>query len=299
MLGYTFTERVRHTLARARHEAANLGHPYVGCEHVLLGLLITIDGVAAAALKKFQIDPSMVEREVLRRVERGPALTGEPDLPYSSRAKKVLELSMAAARDLGHGYVGQEHILLGLIREGESIAAHSLAALGVDLEGAISEIRRLLGEDVAAISRAAPSARISGAQRARRDARERSGARREDLRLIDSIEANRRAPLAGDNPFRLQIELHRLDPPAGVGIARKAMLRQLLNLRYRETRGASRENRQEGRLDGDVHPRVDDRDPPGMVGVLHLDLVRMAHGIMITPDQDCEIDPSLVVPMIP
>jgi ATP-dependent Clp protease ATP-binding subunit ClpA len=150
MLGYTFTERVRHTLARARHEAANLGHPYVGCEHVLLGLSITIDGVAAAALKKFQIDPSMVEREVLRRVERGPALTGEPDLPYSSRAKKVLELSMAAARDLGHGYVGQEHILLGLIREGESIAAQSLAALGVDLEGAISEIRRLLGEDVAA-----------------------------------------------------------------------------------------------------------------------------------------------------
>jgi ATP-dependent Clp protease ATP-binding subunit ClpA len=150
MLGYTFTERVRHTLARARHEAANLGHSYVGCEHVLLGLLITIDGVAAAALKKFQIDPSMVEREVLRRVERGPALTGEPDLPYSSRAKKVLELSMAAARDLGHGYVGQEHILLGLIREGQSIAAQSLAALGVDLEGTVSEIRRLLGEDVAA-----------------------------------------------------------------------------------------------------------------------------------------------------
>jgi ATP-dependent Clp protease ATP-binding subunit ClpA len=150
MQGYLFTEGVRHTLARARHEAANLGHPYVGCEHVLLGLLITIDGVAAAALKKFQIDPSTVEREVLRRVERGSAPTGDQDLPYSSRAKKVLELSMAAARDLGHAYVGQEHILLGLIREGQSIAAESLAALGVDLEGAVSEIRRLLGEDVAA-----------------------------------------------------------------------------------------------------------------------------------------------------
>ena len=146
MDGYGFTEGVRHTLARARHEAAGLGHTHVGCEHVLLGLLHTIDGVAAAALKKCQVDPSTVEREVLRRVERGAAPTGDPDLPYTSRAKKVIELSMAAARDLGHQYVGQEHILLGLIREGQSIAAQSLAALGVTLDGTVSEIRRLLGE---------------------------------------------------------------------------------------------------------------------------------------------------------
>jgi ATP-dependent Clp protease ATP-binding subunit ClpA len=146
MDGYGFTEGVRHTLARARHEAAGLGHPHVGCEHVLLGLVHTIDGVAAAALKKCQVDPSTVEREVLRRVERGAAPTGDPDLPYTSRAKKVIELSMAAARDLGHEYVGQEHILLGLIREGQSIAAQSLAALGVTLDGTVGEIRRLLGE---------------------------------------------------------------------------------------------------------------------------------------------------------
>jgi ATP-dependent Clp protease ATP-binding subunit ClpA len=146
MDGYGFTEGVRHTLARARHEAAGLGHSHVGCEHVLLGLVHTIDGVAAAALKKCQVDPSTVEREVLRRVERGAAPTGDPDLPYTSRAKKVIELSMAAARDLGHEYVGQEHILLGLIREGQSIAAQSLAALGVTLDGTVGEIRRLLGE---------------------------------------------------------------------------------------------------------------------------------------------------------
>jgi ATP-dependent Clp protease ATP-binding subunit ClpA len=149
MQGYSFTEAVRHTLARARHEAAGLGHPYVGCEHLLLGLVLTIDGVAAGALKKVQVDPSAVEREVLLRVGRSTASPTE-DLPYTSRAKKVLELSMATARDLGHGYVGQEHILLGLIHEGQSIAAQSLAALGVDFEGTLNEIRRLLGEDVAA-----------------------------------------------------------------------------------------------------------------------------------------------------
>ncbi len=147
MEGYTFTEGVRHTLARALHEAAGLGQPSVGCEHVLLGLVRTMDGVAAAALKKFQVDPSTVEREVLRRVERGSASPiGEKGLPFTSRAKRVIELSMAAARDLDHIYVGQEHILLGLIREGESIAAQSLAALGVTLDGTVSEIRRLLGE---------------------------------------------------------------------------------------------------------------------------------------------------------
>jgi ATP-dependent Clp protease ATP-binding subunit ClpA len=148
MQGYTFTESVRLALAKARDEAAELGQPYVGCEHLLLGLVLAIDGVAAGVLRKFQIDPSTVEREVLRRMERGAA-SPITDLPFTSRAKKVLELAMAGARDLGAKSVGQEHILLGLIREGQSIAAQSLAALGVDFEGAVSEIRRLLGEDVA------------------------------------------------------------------------------------------------------------------------------------------------------
>jgi ATP-dependent Clp protease ATP-binding subunit ClpA len=149
MDGYLFTDGVRLALNKARDEASALGHPYVGCEHVLLGLVLTIDDFTAATLKKFRVDPSTIEREVLRRVERGAPM-GDQDLPYTSRTKKVLELSMAAARDLGHGYVGQEHILLGLIHEGHSIAAQSLAALGVDLDGTLDEIRRLLGEDVAA-----------------------------------------------------------------------------------------------------------------------------------------------------
>jgi ATP-dependent Clp protease ATP-binding subunit ClpA len=147
MQGYVFTEGVRHTLARALHEAADLGQPSVGCEHVLLGLVRTMEGVTAAALKKFQVDASTVEREVLRRVERGsPSPIGNKGLPFSSCAKTAIELSMAAARDLGSEYLGQEHILLGLIREGQSNAAQSLAALGVTFDGTVSEIRRLLGE---------------------------------------------------------------------------------------------------------------------------------------------------------
>lgn len=149
MQGYNFTEGVRLALARARQEAGHLGHPYVGCEDLLLGLLLTIEGTAAGVLRKFQVDPSTVEREVLRRVKRD-APTDDPALPFSARAKKVIELSMAAARDLGHAYVGQEHLLTALLREGQSDAAAALVALGITVDGTVNEIRRLLGEDISA-----------------------------------------------------------------------------------------------------------------------------------------------------
>jgi len=149
MDGYSFTDRVRAALARARDEASRLGHPYVAPEHILLGITHNVDGTAFAVLKALRVGPSMIEQEVMRRVKRGEAL-GDQDLPYTSRAKKVLELAMREARDLGHAWVGSEHILLALIHEHESIAAQTLAALGVALDETRAEVRRLTGENTVA-----------------------------------------------------------------------------------------------------------------------------------------------------
>ena len=150
MRGYDFTPAVRQSLNRALTEAGQLGHEYVGPEHMLLGMLLTLDDVAAGVLKKFRLDPSAVERELTRRLKRGDAVVDRSDLLYTSRAKKVLELSMSEARQMGHSYVGNEHLLLGLVGEGRSHAAETLVALGVTLDGARTEIQRLLGEDVVA-----------------------------------------------------------------------------------------------------------------------------------------------------
>src|SRR5437868_14075873 len=149
MNGYNFTERVRKVLAMAREEAARLHHEYVGTEHILLGLIREGEGVAAAVLQNLSVDLDEVQQKIEEQVKKGKAQapTG-PDLPYTSRAKKVLELAMAEARELNHSYVGTEHLLLGLLREEKGIAAKVLTEASVTLESARSETLRLLGTEM-------------------------------------------------------------------------------------------------------------------------------------------------------
>ena len=149
MNGYNFTDRVRKVLQMAREEAARLHHEYVGTEHILLGLIREGEGVAAAVLTNLNVDLDEIQQKIEETVKKGkaPASSG-PDLPYTSRAKKVLELAMSEARELNHSYVGTEHLLLGLLREEKGIAAQVLTDAGVNLEQARAETLRLLGSDM-------------------------------------------------------------------------------------------------------------------------------------------------------
>jgi ATP-dependent Clp protease ATP-binding subunit ClpC len=128
-----FTDRARRVVVLAQEEARMLNHNYIGTEHILLGLVRERDGVAATALDSLNIRLDAVRREVEEIIGRGQAApTGH--IPFTPRAKKVLELSLREALQLGHNYIGTEHILLGLIREGEGVAAQVLEKLGADLD---------------------------------------------------------------------------------------------------------------------------------------------------------------------
>jgi len=149
MNGYNFTDRVRKVLQMAREEAARLHHEYVGTEHILLGLIREGEGVAAAVLQNLNVDLEEIQQKIEETVKKGKAAAATgPDLPYTSRAKKVLELAMTEARELNHSYVGTEHLLLGLLREEKGIAAQVLTDAGVNLEQSRTETLRLLGSDM-------------------------------------------------------------------------------------------------------------------------------------------------------
>ena len=145
MNGYNFTERVRKVLAMAREESERLGHEYVGPEHILLGVIREGEGVAAAVLQSFSIDGREIVEAIERVVKPGKPSRSGPDLPYTSRAKKVLEFAMSEARDLNHSYVGTEHLLLGLFREEQGIPAQVLTDFNLTLAESRDEILRLLG----------------------------------------------------------------------------------------------------------------------------------------------------------
>jgi ATP-dependent Clp protease ATP-binding subunit ClpA len=149
MNGYNFTERVRKVLAYAREEAARLHHEYVGTEHILLGLVREGEGVASTALQNLGVDQDQLRDTIEAVVKTGSlsARTG-PDLPYTSRAKKVLELAMKEARELNHSYVGTEHLLLGLIAEGKGIAAQVLVDAGATLDAVRAEVVRIFGTEM-------------------------------------------------------------------------------------------------------------------------------------------------------
>ncbi|HHZ20013.1 MAG TPA: ATP-dependent Clp protease ATP-binding subunit [Firmicutes bacterium] len=139
-----FTERARRVVFLSQQEAARLRHNVVGTEHLLLGLIAEGEGVAAKALENLGISLDRVRNEIERIIGTGDAMP-LMEIPFTPRAKRVLELALDEGRQLGHNYVGTEHILLGLIREGEGIAAQVLKNLGADLEKVRSQVLQLLG----------------------------------------------------------------------------------------------------------------------------------------------------------
>ena len=147
-MNYNFTDRVRKVLAMAREEAIRLQHDYVGTEHILLGLIREGEGVAAAVLQNLSVDLEQIHERVEESVRKGKATIALGELPYTSRAKKVLEFAMAEARDFNHSYVGTEHLLLGLLREEKGIAAQVLNSLGVTLDEARGETLKVLGSEM-------------------------------------------------------------------------------------------------------------------------------------------------------
>ena len=163
MNGYNFTERVRKVLAMAREESARLHHEYVGTEHILLGLLREGQGVASTVLDNLGVDPDALSEQIEAIVKKGRSRETGPDLPYTSRAKMVLELAMTHSRELHHSYVGTEHLLLGLIAEHKGIAAQLLIEVGVTLDRAHQEVLKILGSpEEAESTRASLFGRLKG-----------------------------------------------------------------------------------------------------------------------------------------
>lgn len=140
-----FTERAQKVLALSQEEAVRLGHNNIGTEHILLGLVSEGDGIAAKALQAIGLGADKIREEVESLIGKGNQVS--QTIHYTPRAKKVIELSMDEARKLGHSYVGTEHILLGLIREGEGVAARVLNNLGVSLNKARQQVLQLLGSN--------------------------------------------------------------------------------------------------------------------------------------------------------
>ncbi len=134
-----FTDRARRVVVLAQEEARLLNHNYIGTEHILLGLAAEREGTAARVLSTLDIEPDALRAEIEQLLGRGDAMPSG-HLPFTPRAKKVLELSLREALQLGHNYIGTEHILLGLIREEDGVGAQALVRKGADLV----RVRRLV-----------------------------------------------------------------------------------------------------------------------------------------------------------
>ena len=143
-----FTDRARKVMQLANQEAQRFNHEYIGTEHILLGLIKEGSGVAANVLKNLDVDLRKIRLEVEKLVQSGPDMVTMGKLPQTPRAKKVIEYSMEEARSLNHNYVGTEHILLGLLREQEGVAAQVLMNLGLKLEEVREEVLNLLGHGI-------------------------------------------------------------------------------------------------------------------------------------------------------
>jgi len=143
-----FTDRARKVMALANQEAQRFNHEYIGTEHILLGLVKEGSGVGATVLKNLDVDIKKLRLEIEKLVKSGPDMVTMGKLPQTPRAKKVIEYAIEEARSLNHNYVGTEHILLGLLRENEGIAAQVLMNLGLKLEDVRQEVLNLLGAGV-------------------------------------------------------------------------------------------------------------------------------------------------------
>ncbi|MDD5634273.1 MAG: Clp protease N-terminal domain-containing protein, partial [Candidatus Omnitrophica bacterium] len=135
-----FTERARKVILLAKEEAKRLNHDYIGTEHILLGLVKEGEGVAAAVLTSLGLEFDNVRAAIEKLVQPGPEKAAANDIPFTPRAKKVIELAMDEARNLGHNYIRTEHLLLWLIREGYGVASQVLINEGMDLKTVRDEV---------------------------------------------------------------------------------------------------------------------------------------------------------------
>jgi len=185
-----FTDRARQVVVLAQEEARALGHGYIGTEHILLGLLGEREGIAAQALAALEISPDAARLQIAEIIGEG---TGQPSgpVPFTPRAKKVLELSLREAQRLGDSYIGTEHILLGLVREGEGIGAQVLARLGASTNQVMAQVliitRAEHGEELRRVSIAQPMGRGAPPPRPPGALLMRAGPLRELLDRLDEI----------------------------------------------------------------------------------------------------------------
>ena len=143
-----FTDRARKVMALANQEAQRFNHEYIGTEHILLGLVKEGSGVGANVLKNLDVDIKKLRLEVEKLVKSGPDMVTMGKLPHTPRAKKVIECAIEEARSLNHNYIGTEHLLLGLLRETEGVAAQVLMSMGLKLEDIRQEVLNILGAGV-------------------------------------------------------------------------------------------------------------------------------------------------------
>jgi ATP-dependent Clp protease ATP-binding subunit ClpC len=183
-----FTEKAIKVIMLAQEEARRLGHNFVGTEQILLGLIGEGTGIAAKTLKSMGVNLKDARVEVEKIIGRGSGFVAV-EIPFTPRAKRVLELSWDEARQLGHNYIGTEHLLLGLIREGEGVAARVLENLGVDLTKVRSHVIRLLGESGAATAGGSTS---TGTGRSKTPTLDEFG-----LNLTQAAQENRLDPVVG------------------------------------------------------------------------------------------------------
>ncbi len=141
-----FTDRARKVMALANDEAHRNGHDYIGCEHILLGMAREGSGIGITTLKRLRVEPDTIRRTVEKRLKPGAGVD-QGKLPQTPRAKHVIEYAIAVSRSLGHNYVGTEHILLGLLREGGGVTGEVFAELGVTPERTRAQLLELLGEN--------------------------------------------------------------------------------------------------------------------------------------------------------
>merc|ERR1712151_20999 len=150
MMFERFTEKAIKVVMLAQEEARRLGHSFVGTEQILLGLIGESSGLAAKVLKSMGITLKEARIEVEKIIGRGSGFSA-PEIPFTPRAKRVLEMSLEEARQLGHNYIATEHILLGLLREGEGVAARVLEALGCDPAEIRAQVIRAIGDSQEAV----------------------------------------------------------------------------------------------------------------------------------------------------
>lgn len=145
MRGFGFSTQMRKVLAAAREEAVRLNHPYVGTEHILLGLIREVDGGSAAVLRALDIPPERIRQKLEETLVPGPPMLAPPDLPYTSRAKKVLELGMDECERSHTAVFDTAQLLVGLCAEGKGIAAETLALAGLTTDVARAAVDQITG----------------------------------------------------------------------------------------------------------------------------------------------------------